>query len=358
MVLRQRAHHSVKPDTWWYAWNSEDRLVAVQTPDGTNWTYRYDPLGRRIGKYGHGADGGVVERVDFTWDGPRLIETHHWRPDGRIQATTWDYRPNTFTPITQTNRSWLASAAQTEIDHRFHTTICDLVGTPTHLVDPDGNTNWHTQTTIWGTTAAANSGPVDCPLRFPGQYHDPETGHHCNNQRYYDPNTGRYLSKDPLGLSAGPNSVAYVLNPAERTDVLGLICDKEEGENRVELLNGCPVEFSVRDVQNSAGSIVQRVTVKTEADLRAVADFLAGGNLDSLHNRKPNFWYGQLPDGRYRDIEYSLEGHTYPMNGGYHVKVSDPEDPMSPVSKADRKHVVLKVFIEGHETWPTRYVCD
>ena len=233
VVLRQRTHHSAKPDTWRYAWNSEDRLVAVQTPDGTNWTYRYDPLGRRIGKYRHSTDGGVVERVDFTWDGPRLIETHHWTPDGRIQATTWDYRPNTFTPTTQTNRSWLNTAPQTEIDRRFHTIISDLVGTPTHLIDPDGNTAWHTQSTIWGTTVAANSGPVDCPLRFPGQYHDPETGHHYNNQRYYDPETGRCLTQDPLGLAAAPHPNAYVPNPTSQIDPLGLEgCPKVVVENQ------------------------------------------------------------------------------------------------------------------------------
>ena len=37
------------------------------------------------------------------------------------------------------------------------------------------------------------------PLRFPGQYHDRETGLHYNFHRYYDPETGRYLSHDPLG---------------------------------------------------------------------------------------------------------------------------------------------------------------
>ncbi|OGR09455.1 MAG: hypothetical protein A2341_02250 [Deltaproteobacteria bacterium RIFOXYB12_FULL_58_9] len=35
-------------------------------------------------------------------------------------------------------------------------------------------------------------------LRFPGQYLDRETGLHYNWHRYYDPNTGRYLTPDPL----------------------------------------------------------------------------------------------------------------------------------------------------------------
>jgi RHS repeat-associated protein len=59
-------------------------------------------------------------------------------------------------------------------------------------------------------------------LRFPGQLHDPETGLHYNNQRYYDPLTGRYLNPDPLGLAPGPDPHAYVTNPTTWTDPLGL----------------------------------------------------------------------------------------------------------------------------------------
>ncbi|WP_261905685.1 RHS repeat-associated core domain-containing protein, partial [Streptomyces buecherae] len=63
---------------------------------------------------------------------------------------------------------------------------------------------------------------LDCPLRFPGQYADPETGLHYNYFRHYDPETGRYASPDPLGLEAAPNPLSYVHNPLTWTDPLGL----------------------------------------------------------------------------------------------------------------------------------------
>jgi RHS repeat-associated protein len=49
-------------------------------------------------------------------------------------------------------------------------------------------------------------------LRFPGQVFDRETNSHYNYFRDYDPQTGRYVQSDPVGLKAGPNTYAYVNN--------------------------------------------------------------------------------------------------------------------------------------------------
>lgn len=47
---------------------------------------------------------------------------------------------------------------------------------------------------------------------------------HYNFHRYYDPETGRYLEKDPLGLKGGINPFIYVQNGAvNRIDPTGLI---------------------------------------------------------------------------------------------------------------------------------------
>ncbi|GAB2584567.1 hypothetical protein GCM10027168_16660 [Streptomyces capparidis] len=224
IVLRRRTRLSRKPDTWRYTWDAEDRLTDLVTPDGTRWHYLYDPLGRRIAKQRLAADGTVAEQVDFAWDGATLAE----------QTTTGGAAPNPVTltwdhdglqPVAQTERITDATS-QREIDQRFFAIVTDLAGAPRELVDESGAVAWRTRGTLWGGVTWQRSATAHTPLRFPGQYHDPESGLHYNVHRYYDPETARYVSPDPLGLHPGPNHRAYVGNPHAEIDPLGLMGKK------------------------------------------------------------------------------------------------------------------------------------
>ncbi|MFD5036973.1 putative T7SS-secreted protein [Streptomyces sp. NPDC058377] len=220
VVLRRKQRISRKPDIWRFQWGAEDRLAAVAAPDGTLWRYLYDPLGRRIGKQRLTPDG-IAERVEFTWDGPILCEQVTYSTElPHPVSLTWDYHDTR--PVAQTERILDKDTPQSEINERFFAIVTDLVGTPSELIDEQGCIAWRTRATLWGATTWAASSTSYMPLRFPGQYFDSETGLHYNFHRYYDPETARYFSVDPLGLSPAPNPSTYVHNPHTWTDPLGL----------------------------------------------------------------------------------------------------------------------------------------
>ncbi|MFC9245537.1 putative T7SS-secreted protein [Streptomyces sp. NPDC057136] len=222
VTLRQRTRLSRKPDTWRYEWDAEDRLHSVTTPDGVVWHYAYDALGRRTSKQRLAADGTtVLEQVTFTWDGTTLCEQTTESPDlPHSIVLTWDHKG--LQPLTQRERLLDRETPQEVIDSRFFTIITDLVGTPAELINESGALAWHTRNTLWGTTTWASTSTTYTPLRFPGQYFDPETGLHYNCFRYYEPETARYLSHDPLGLTPAPNPTAYIPNPHTWVDPMGL----------------------------------------------------------------------------------------------------------------------------------------
>ncbi|MES2408654.1 MAG: RHS repeat-associated core domain-containing protein [Pseudomonadota bacterium] len=128
---------------------------------------------------------------------------------------------------------------------RLYAVHTDHLGTPLQITDADQRIVWQAEYDVYGRATIQNhslhsgasppaggfigtahaSAPTrfDFNLRLPGQYEDTETGYYYNFHRYYNPETGRYLTPDPIGLSGGTNLYAYVDgNPAGAGDPWGL----------------------------------------------------------------------------------------------------------------------------------------
>ncbi|QQQ01322.1 RHS repeat-associated core domain-containing protein [Lysobacter enzymogenes] len=257
LVEKTEHRDGFRPQHWRYRWDHDSRLVELTTPQGERWRYAYDGLGRRIRKFkslpggriagavathaaggapsgpsssaaatanGAGQRGGddrhapQIVGEQYQWSFDQLIEAAPIYADGTVaydRAVQWDYAPGAVVPM-----------AQLRGGKRWYV-VSDHIGTPRELLDETGEVVWSNQPEVWGRQRlwqrnAANDDAVDCPIRFPGQYFDAESGLHYNRHRYYDPDTGQYLSPDPLGLEGGHRPQAYVGNPNGWIDPLGL----------------------------------------------------------------------------------------------------------------------------------------
>ncbi|MEW6344530.1 MAG: DUF6531 domain-containing protein [Paraburkholderia sp.] len=200
-----------RPKIWQYTWDGLNRLVKVRTPEKQVWAYQYDAFSRRVEKKQVGAR----SAVRFLWDGHRLAEKWQEKDGTTGFATTWHISPTDFAPLAQ------------ETDRGIYPVVSDQVGLPKALFDDQGKRIWSGGHTLWGrlltgTNASNDDGSVDTTLRFPGQWEDSETGLSYNVHRFYDADSGMYLSPDPIGLSGGARTQGYVAHPDKSVDPLGL----------------------------------------------------------------------------------------------------------------------------------------
>ncbi|MFF3567952.1 putative T7SS-secreted protein [Nocardia jiangxiensis] len=233
LIRKSVTHKSGRLDTWYYRYDAFDRLVDAWTPERKWWHYTYDAFGRRTTKRNLATDGTPLQTATYIWEDSQLVEQSIGN-----EVRQWQYQPNSHTPILELSKN--DSSAQLS-----NAIITDPVGMPTELVLPsDGISTAVAVSSLWGLVSW--TGDTSTSLRFPGQHFDAETGLHYNLHRMYDPESGRFLTPDPLGLLPAPNPSAYTVNPTRWSDPLGLIPDDcfpiyrtpKEVDREFELANG------------------------------------------------------------------------------------------------------------------------
>ena len=216
-----------------YFYDLHDQLVKAEIfkKDGTKetWSYSYDALGRRIGKgrlkneevsetsFPHDLSGNDLEnQTRFVWDGSHLLQ--EIQPDGRYTYIYTD--PGSYEPLAQV-RDWTTEDGESrQQTHYFH---CDQIGIPREMTDKDGNLVWFGDYYGWGKLKSETNvtGTAHQPFRLQNQYADLETGLHYNFFRYYEPDAGRFVNQDPIGLEGGENLYAFAPNTGSWIDPSG-----------------------------------------------------------------------------------------------------------------------------------------
>ena len=207
-----------------YFYDLHDQLVKAEIfkKDGTKetWTYSYDALGRRIGKgrlKNEEVSDGLENQTRFVWDGSHLLQEIH--PDGRYTYIYTD--PDSYEPLAQV-RNWTNEDGENRQQTRyFH---CDQIGIPREMTDKDGNLLWFGNYTGWGRLKEETrvTDTAYQPFRLQNQYADRETGLHYNFLRYYEPDAGRFVNQDPIGLWGGENFYIFARNTHKWIDPYGL----------------------------------------------------------------------------------------------------------------------------------------
>ena len=120
--------------------------------------------------------------------------------------------------------------------------LADNQGTIRDLADYDAGTDAtsvvnHLKYDSFGNVTAESNASASPMMKFTGRYYDEDVGLQWNWQRWYDPQTGLWLSEDPLGFAAGDaNLVRYVVNsPANGTDPSGVRAESTVPEYGWEL---------------------------------------------------------------------------------------------------------------------------
>ena len=190
-----------------YSYDAFNRLEQITFSDGATANYRYDGLGRRIEKSVNGAV------TQYVYDGlDTLLEF------GANGALTARYAYGGVDQPLSMERG-----GESYYYHADHQRSIRL------LTDSNGSVVNSYSYDSYGRRLAVEE-VVANPFTYTGREYDDESGLYHYRARYYDPQTGRFLSQDPLGLAtAGSNRYQYVRgNPVNRIDTLGL-ADHELG---------------------------------------------------------------------------------------------------------------------------------
>lgn len=221
---------------WTYGYDYENRLVSVTrelvgNPEIDAITFKYDPFGRRIGKNVSTYENGLPTTYDYVYvydNEDIILEILERTHDGNVTTTTTAYThgPGIDEPLA------MERGGQT---YYFH---ADGLGSITSITDgAEAVVNRYAYDSF-GIRKASET--VRNAYAFTGREWDSETSLYYYRARYYDPEAGRFIGKDPIGFAGGDvnvygyvdsvgkpltetNLYAYTGNsPVNRIDPLGL----------------------------------------------------------------------------------------------------------------------------------------
>ena len=188
-----------------YTWDALGNLLEVKLPNGEDISYVYDGQNRLVGKE---VNGTLVQGFLY---GGQLEPVAELDGSGNIvEQFVYGTRPNV--------PDYIIKAGE------MYRVISNQVGSPVLIVNAStGAIAEQISYDAWGNITA-DSNPGFQPFGFAGGLYDPDTGLVHFGARDYDPETGRWISRDPILFAGGETSLyGYAGNdPIEFIDPSGL----------------------------------------------------------------------------------------------------------------------------------------
>jgi RHS repeat-associated protein len=197
-----------------YDWDVENRLAAV-TKGSHRTEFAYDGFGRRT-RIVEKDNGTVLTDRHFVWIGLDLCE------EREADGTKVLKRFSVHGVRAETGADVPAGSYFYARDH---------LDSIREMTDGNGLIRASYDYSPYGTRTRT-SGDLESDFGFTGHYAHAPSGLNLAAYRDYDPNLGRWLSRDPLGESGSLNLYSYALNdPVNYVDPLGLSAANKLGAN-------------------------------------------------------------------------------------------------------------------------------
>ncbi len=243
-----RTSMTVDSDTTTYVYDDADRLTSLTPPGSSAVAYDWDD------------NGNLVERGSdtFVWDFEnRLLEVtvdstttaFTYRGDGLRDSRTVGMNTTTFTwdivagipvVIDDGDLRYVYGAhgliAQKSASDDYYL-LSDGLGSTMAITDDQGAVVRDYQYDVFGEVTGG-SGSAETEFQFAGEQVDGSTGLQYLRNRYYDMETGRFISRDPLSAMPGWVEHPYMYanaNPVNLVDPLGQVPDDPNRQCRLEL---------------------------------------------------------------------------------------------------------------------------
>ena len=197
---------------WTYGWNGENRLISAENGD-TRLEFSYDYMGRRFEKKVYTANV-LTKHEKFVYDGYKLTAVYDVLENNALRMT-FAWQPDSVdldVPVSMT------------CDGETYYYVTDGNKNVTALLDADGVRVAKYTYNPFGRILNSEGALAEInPFRFSSEQYDDETGLVYYNYRYYSPELGRWISRDPIEEEGGVNLYAMVgNNSVTKTDYLGL----------------------------------------------------------------------------------------------------------------------------------------